>query len=330
MQIALTGDVMLGRRVAQTIEERPPEHVWGSMLPLVRGADLRIINLECVIAHPEAHLPWMPPKTFSFIGGPKATQVLKAASIDVVTLANNHTLDYRESALLDMLELLGGSGIRFAGAGRSAREARSPVFLDTSELTLAVINFTDNEPAWEATDTKPGVFYAPINLRDPRVERLTSLVREARRAADVVLVTAHWGPNMVDRPPGRHPPLARGLIEAGADCFAGHSAHVFQGIEIHQGKPILYDLGDFVDDYAVDPTLRNDRSFLWVLDVDRHGVKHVDLIPVLIDSWKCQVNRAQGREAEATIGKMVHLCAEMGTQVTVADGRVMAHVRAAR
>jgi poly-gamma-glutamate synthesis protein (capsule biosynthesis protein) len=269
----------------------------------------------------------MPPKTFSFIGGPKATQVLKAASIDVVTLANNHILDYRESALLDMLELLEGSGIKPVGAGRNGAEARSPVFFDTPGLTLAIIAFTDNEPAWEATDTKPGVFYVPINLRDPRVERLMDLVREARHAADVVLLTAHWGPNMVDRPLEHHPPFARALIEAGVDCFAGHSAHVFQGIEIHQGKPILYDMGDFVDDYAVHPVLRNDRSFLWLLDVDKRGVKRVDLIPVLIDSGECQVNRAEGREAEAAIGKMVHLCAERGTHVTAADGRVSAHVR---
>ena len=318
---------MLGRRVAQAIEERPPEHVWGSVLPLLLAADLRIINLECVIARGEVHRPWMPPKVFYFIAGPTAVNALRAASIEVVTLANNHTLDYREPALLEMLELLEDGGIKFVGAGRNAAEAQLPVLIKTSELTLAVINFTDNEPAWEATESTAGLSYVPIMLEDRRFARLAHLTRETKQVADVVLVTAHWGPNMVDRPRTHHPPFARALIEAGADCFAGHSAHVFQGIEIYRSKPILYDMGDFVNDYVVDPTLRNDRSFLWVLDVDKAGIKQIELIPVLTDGWECQVNLASGSEAQAMIEKMMRLCAEMGTPVEPEHDRLSVPVR---
>ncbi len=318
---------MLGRRVAHVIEEQRPEHVWGTVLPLLHAADLRIINLECVIAQKLAHRPWMPPKTFYFIAGPKAMRALETASIDVVTLANNHTLDYREPALLEMLALVNDSGIKFVGAGRNATEAQSPVLIETAGLTLAVIDFTDNEPAWEATETKAGLFYVPIDLTDRRFKRLESLTRDAKRRADVVLITAHWGPNMVDRPLQDHRPFARALIEAGADCFAGHSAHVFQGVELHEGRPILYDMGDFVNDYAVDPILRNDRSFLWVLDVDKDGVKQVDLIPVLIDGGECQVNLLTGPEAQATIEKIMRLCTEMGTDIKLEKGRLTVPVR---
>ncbi len=321
------GDVMLGRRVAQVIEEHPPEHVWGNVLPLLHTASLRVLNLECVIAQNLAQRPWMPPKTFYFISGPKAMHVLERGSIEVVTLANNHTLDYREPALLEMLELLRGAGIKCVGAGRNLAEAQSPLFVETSALTVAIINFTDNEPAWEATDTRAGVFYVPIDLTDRRFKRLEQLTREAKQTADVVLITAHWGPNMLDRPLDQHLPFARALLEAGADCVAGHSAHVFQGIEIYRGKPILYDMGDFVNDYAVDPILRNDRSFLWMLDADKDGPEQVDLIPVLIDGRECQVNLATGPGAHATIEKIKRLCAEMGTRVEPMNDRLIVPIQ---
>lgn len=269
----------------------------------------------------------MPPKVFYFIAPPETIRVLQAAQIDVVTLANNHTLDYREPALTEMLELLDDAGIKHAGAGRTAAEALAPLVIQTPELALAIINFTDNEPVWQAAEDKPGTFCVPITLSDPRVELLKQTVQAARNRADVVLATAHWGPNMRDRPLPHHRPFARALLDAGADCFAGHSAHLFQGVELHNGRPILCDLGDFVDDYAVDPFLRNDRSFLWFVEVDKDGVKHFELLPVLIDSWACQVNVASGPDKQETLEKMVVLCEEMNTVARIQRGRLIISVR---
>lgn len=327
MRIALAGDVMLGRKVADAIQQHPAEYVWGNVLPSLRAADLRIINLECVIARPDAHQRWMPPKAFYFIAPPDTIRVLQAARIDVVTLSNNHTLDYRETALVEMLELLDEAGIKHAGAGRTAAEAQTPVFVETPELRIAIISFTDNEPAWEATESRPGTFFVPISVADPRFERLKKAVHDAKQRAEIVLVTTHWGPNMLDRPLPQHPPFARALLDAGADCVAGNSAHVFQGIERCQGKPILYDLGDFADDYAVDPYLRNDRSFLWFVDLDRNGVKQLELLPVLIDGWACQVNLATDLDMQETLDKMAALCAEMDTPARIEHGRLIVSVR---
>lgn len=314
MRIALAGDVMLGRNVARAIEANPPEHVWGNILPLLHEADLRIVNLECAIARPGAHPRWTPPKAFYFLAGPKAVDVLKAARIDLVTLANNHALDHTESALVETLERLDAAGIAHAGAGRTSAEARAPAVLESGGVRLAAVSFTDNEPDWEAGEDRPGVHYAPIDRGDPRFGRLERLLREAGSKADLVLAAAHWGPNMLDRPPPRHPPFARALLDAGAHAFVGHSAHLFQGIELHRGKPILYDLGDFVDDYAVDPELRNDRSFLWILEAQAGGVRRIEMVPVLIDSLACRVDLARGAEAEPILEKMVRLCGEMGTE----------------
>ncbi|MCZ7662402.1 MAG: CapA family protein [Thermoleophilia bacterium] len=128
----------------------------------------------------------------------------------------------------------------------------------------------------------------------------------------MLLVSAHWGPNWGYRPSPRHPPFARALIDAGADIVYGHSCHVFQGIEIYRGKPILYSTGDFVDDYAVDPKEGNDRSFIFVVDVAGHAVRGLRLYPTTIAHM--QARRARGSEAEAIAVTMIELSAELGTK----------------
>jgi poly-gamma-glutamate capsule biosynthesis protein CapA/YwtB (metallophosphatase superfamily) len=110
--------------------------------------------------------------------------------------------------------------------------------------------------------------------------------------------------------------FARAVIDAGADIFWGHSAHLVQGIEVWDGRPILYDAGDFVDDYAVDPELRNDLSALFLVRVRPPFVETVEVIPVVIEGM--QVNLAQGAERDFFLARLVKLGAEMGT--TVAKG----------
>ncbi|MDQ7849610.1 MAG: CapA family protein [Armatimonadota bacterium] len=319
MRLAATGDVMLGRNAGAVLRRRPPEYVWGDTLHLLRQADALIVNLECVIAGEESGSPW-PRKVFHFKAPPQAVAALQAAGVSAVTLANNHTLDFGPAALAEMLDLLAAAGLPAAGAGRTAEEARRVVSLTVRGLRLALVSWTDNEPGWEAGPEKPGVFYAPVDLEDPRATALLQTVRAARAGHDVVVVAAHWGPNMVPEPLPAHPPFARALADAGADLVLGTSAHVVQGIELYRplGRPervavICYDLGDYVDDYAVDPVLRNDLSLLFLFDVNSAGVRRVELHPVLIDGWRCQVNRARGTEAEAVLETMTQRCRKLGT-----------------
>lgn len=109
--LALTGDVMLGRGVNEVLRTLDPEQVWGNVLPLIRSADLRIVNLECALTDYER--PWSrTPKVFHFRADPSAVEVLEAARIDACSLANNHTLDFEERGLLDTLEYLKTAGIQ--------------------------------------------------------------------------------------------------------------------------------------------------------------------------------------------------------------------------
>ncbi|HSE58808.1 MAG TPA: CapA family protein [Nitrospiraceae bacterium] len=322
MTLALTGDVMLGRLVDESIIRNPtlpPETVWGDMRPRLLEADLRLINLECVIS--DRGREWKPDsKAFHFRSDPRAIEVLRAAKIDGVTLANNHALDYGAEALRDCLERLDAAGIQHTGAGATLAQALEPMYLATSSGTVAVIGLTDNEPEWEATDRTAGVHvirYGINGLVEPYRERLSRLIRSARQRAQLVVVGAHVGPNW-GSPSRAMQALARDLIDLGADLYWGHSNHTPQGIELYRGRAILYSTGDFVDDYAVDPAERNDLTFLFVTELEQGRVAQIRLVPVAIDEFR--VRLAKGAERTFLERTMERKCAALGTAVRWRQG----------
>jgi poly-gamma-glutamate capsule biosynthesis protein CapA/YwtB (metallophosphatase superfamily) len=320
--IIVTGDVMLGRGVAQAIQWYGAAYPWGNVLPVLKQADLAIVNLECVIA--AQGQPWSRwPKEFCFRAPPKAIETLKLAGIDYVSLANNHVLDYEEGALVEMLQRLREAPIAFAGAGENLAEAARPAMLSAGELRIGVVAFTDNEPEWAAQPDTPGTNWIPITLQqDESLLPVQRAIEQARtQGAQLVIFSIHWGPNMVERPPELFRDFAREVIRGGADVFWGHSAHIFQGIEICDGRPILYDAGDFVDDYAVDPRLRNDYGLLYRLQVEGSRVRDIELLPTRIEN--CQVNLAREADRAAISARIQRLYAEMGTHLQEKDGTLL-------
>src|SRR5215203_3834332 len=313
--LALTGDVMLGRGVNEALRAARPAEPWGDVLPLLLSADLRIINLECAIT--EHRRPWScTPKVFHFRADPEAIEALKSARVDACSLANNHTLEFEERGLLDTVAYLEAAGIRYAGAGRNLEEAARPVLLDGE---VALVAFTDNEPPFAAGPDKPGTNYLPVSLQPEVLRRVEVAVRAAREAeARTIVFSNHWGPNMVQRPREIFRRFARAVVDRGVDLYYGHSAHIFQGVEIYRGKPILYDTGDFIDDYAVDPKFRNDWSFLFQVSIEEGRFKRLDLTPVKLSY--ARVDLATGGERETILDRMERLSAEMGTVFTRREG----------
>lgn len=322
MKIALVGDVMLGREVGEEIArgDRSPTSFWGDTLEILGEADLVVGNLECAITERRAR--WTrTPKVFHFRAPPAAVDVLAAAGFDAVSLANNHLLDYREEGLLDTLGHLDRAGIARAGAGRDRAEAERPAVVEATGARLGLVALTDNEPGWAATADRPGVWWAPIG-RDPEVlDRVEASVHRAREAgADVVALSLHWGPNMVERPPDRFRAFAREAVARGVDVIHGHSAHVFQGVEVVDGAPVLYDLGDFLDDYAVDPRLRNDRSVVALVGIEAGRVASLELVPVRLRLATVEI--AQGEDRAWIAARLRALSAELGTRVEEAGDRL--------
>ncbi|MEX2492983.1 MAG: CapA family protein [Nitrospirales bacterium] len=321
MKIALTGDVMLGRLVNRHVVSNTSlasETIWGDILPLFIAADCRLINLECVIS--TRGQPWNPMlKPFHFRANPRAIETLQAARVDCATLANNHVLDYGPEALLDCLNLLDQANIQHTGAGAQMDEALAPAFLECSLGRIAVITLTDNEPEWEATPSRPGVNYADYDTRGllpPYRDRIADVIHQARQNASFVIISAHIGPNWGEPSPTMRR-LAHQLLDLGGDLYWGHSNHTPQGIELYQGKAILYSTGNFIDDYAVDPTERNDLSFLFLLDIQDGHLQHLHLHPVRIDN--CRVGIVTDHDASHLERHMQAKCRALGSQLKLQD-----------
>jgi len=315
--LALVGDVMLGRVVNRMIAEHGSAYPWGDVLPTVGGADRFLINLECALTDHTERWSDGGYKPFYFRANPRVVETLQVAGVDFAALANNHAADFGMTGLLDTVRHLDEAGIAHAGAGGDILAAREPTFLTAAESCIGVVAFADHPAAWAAGRSAPGINYTPVSLASDHFGAIAQALTIARQQADLVIFSIHWGPNMRARPTSAFRAFAHRVIEAGADIFWGHSAHVVQGVEVWHGKPILYDTGDFVDDYAVDPELRNDLSGLFLLRARPPAIAGIDVIPVAIS--RCQVNRARGTERDWFVERFTALCAERGTAVLATD-----------
>jgi poly-gamma-glutamate synthesis protein (capsule biosynthesis protein) len=310
MKLGLAGDTMLGRKVGAAIPESGPESlVAEDVVAVAREADLLVLNLECCISERCARWPDSG-KPFFFRAPPAATaatETLRRLGVSCVTLANNHALDFGAEALLDTFEHLRAAGIDWVGAGTDREQARSHVMLESDGLRLAVFGCSDHPAAYAAGADSPGIAYG--------LEWLPQAIERAD--ADVVLVTPHWGPNMAPEPLPSIRRSADILRGAGAALVAGHSAHVFHGVE----EGTLYDLGDFLDDYAVDVQLRNDLGLFYLVDLDQEGRR--DSRRCRSSSSYCHTRLARGNDAALIGRRFREACWAFGTEVGAERDRLV-------
>jgi poly-gamma-glutamate capsule biosynthesis protein CapA/YwtB (metallophosphatase superfamily) len=312
--LALAGDTMLGRGVAEVVASSPTAPVADEVADLTRRADLFVLNLECCIS--ERGHPWpAPSKPFHFRAPPAAVETLAHLGVDCVTLANNHALDFGHDALLDTLALLDEAGIAHVGAGPTLAAARAPQVLRAGDARVTVLAVSDHPRDFAAGPDRPGIAYANL-WNGQRPAWLVDAI-ETHAGAGAVLVSPHWGPNMTPEPVAHVRLAARALVDAGATLVAGHSAHVFHGMA---GR-VLYDLGDFVDDYATDPALRNDLGLLFLVTLDATGPRHLEAFPLKLDY--CRTRLAGGDDAHWIAQRFRGACAAMGTDVREEDGRLL-------
>lgn len=315
--IAFVGDLMLGRKISRALPARGPEWFWGDVLPVLKGADAVIANLESpVMSGRHDRNAW---KTFHFRADPAAVEILKCANVRFVSLANNHALDFGASGLRHSLDVLDGAGIAHAGAGIAREQAQAPVTLRVGPLNIGIIAATDNMRTFAAGETRAGVnFIGTMTGKRRALEWIAASVAALRKSgADLVVLALHWGPNMRTRPPSWFRAFARAAIDRGVDILHGHSAHVVQGIERYRDGLILYDTGNFIDDYWKFPFRKTHWSFVFLLDVGAAKAMRLRLIPVHVHTpdHRSPVQRATGSAAMAICARMRMLCGELGTQV---------------
>ena len=305
MKLALAGDTMLGRRVADQLALEAPEALFSDdVVAVAHEADLFLVNLECAISDRGRRWP-SPAKPFFFRAPPVATDVLRRLGVGCVTLANNHALDYGTDALEDTVKHLHDAGIEHVGAGSDVDEARAPLVIERAGTRVGIIGVTDHPADFAARPDRGGVAFADLRQGVP------DWLRDAVRTldADVVLVTPHWGPNMVVEPVPHVRRAADELREIGATLIAGHSAHVFHGVEDH----VLFDLGDLIDDYARHPVVRNDVGLLWLVTIEDGVPTRLEAVPLGLDY--CRTTLADAEQQQWVVRRFRHACAALGTQV---------------
>jgi len=239
--------------------------------PLFAQADIRIANLECVVATTgqAGH------KNYTFRAHPRVLPVLKR-HLDGVTLANNHSGDYGREAFAQMLGLLRQAGLAQAGGGMNLAEAHTPWIVERHGLRIALLSYNEFMPrSFEANHDAPGIAWSED-------EQVVDDIRKARSVhrADVVIPFMHWGWENEPVANARQRQLARKMIDAGADAVIGGHPHVTQDIEHYQGKPIVYSVGNFV----MKETDNEAQRQAWVLRMvfDRQGAQALETHAVRI------------------------------------------------
>jgi poly-gamma-glutamate capsule biosynthesis protein CapA/YwtB (metallophosphatase superfamily) len=315
VKLALAGDTMLGRLVAEQLAADPAHALLSADLQaLARETDLFVVNLECCISDRGERVR-KPGRGFWFRAPPVAAERLAELGVSCVTLANNHAMDFGPEALEDTVEHLRSAGIVVVGAGSDEAAARAPAVLQGGGLRVRVVAVSDHPPEYAAGPARPGIAFADLHRSG-----LPAWLRERLAPgpdADAVIVAVHWGPNMRAQPVPHVRLAAAELEDAGATLIAGHSAHVPHG----PANRTLFDLGDFVDDYAVDSALRNDLSLLWLITLDASGPLRIEGVPVKLEL--ARTRRASDVEAALLLALLEERCAAVGSSVRRSGGRLV-------
>jgi poly-gamma-glutamate synthesis protein (capsule biosynthesis protein) len=236
MKVNVLGDFYGGGKIGEAIKDTPNQLVDQSLLQAIQSADLSIVNLESPLTdHTKAIA-----KTGPAIKAHKsvASFLNNTVGVDLVTLANNHILDYGDQGLEDTLDTLDAEGVYHCGAGLNQNEAAQPYIIEQNGEKLAILNFCENE--WSTTTTdRPGA--NPVD----EIQNYRQIVA-AKQVADYVLVIAHAGHEHYALPSPRVKKLYRFYAEAGASAVVGHHPHCVSGYENYKDAPIFYSLGNFL------------------------------------------------------------------------------------
>jgi poly-gamma-glutamate synthesis protein (capsule biosynthesis protein) len=275
VELVFVGDVMLARNLPPYAPYNPKpldyRFLFERVAPYVQHADIAFCNLESPISGRGQRLG----KKYAFNAPPEAARGLAEAGFDVVSLANNHCLDFGAEALSDTLENLDKHKVKCAGLS-TGRAPQEPVLLEVKGVRIAYLAYQDPNicpPEFGTFPTRPA---------SAKKETILSDIARVRSQADLLVVSLHWGIEDQPKPNAAHKQLAHAVIDAGAHIVAGHHPHVQQEPEIYNGRLIIYSMGNFVFALYSEPPARKTR--LYRVCANKQGVIHAEYLPLEIDN----------------------------------------------
>lgn len=321
LRLMAVGDIMMGRTIGKNANGSY-NTLFSEVKPILNDADILFGNLESPLSDRGSKISG---KGITFTAKPKSAGALSYAGFDVVSIANNHILDYNYPSLSQTIEVLDNKKILHCGAGQNLTQARQPAIIDHFGLKVAFLAYTDmyniryskNGITFEAGENKAGA--APRKL-----DYILEDINNARSKADMVIVSLHWGVEETFTVTDEMREFAHTLIDSGADAILGHHPHQIQGIEIYNGKPIAYSLGNFIFDQNDD---ENKESIILDLSFDKDKkLVEARAIPLRIYE-KLKVIPAPPDKIGIIQNRLIQLSSKLNTNAHIdSDGKAVEYI----
>ncbi|HVN70799.1 MAG TPA: CapA family protein [Desulfomonilia bacterium] len=307
------GDIMLSGSSKPYLKAKGYDFTFQdtTLAKVISGSGAAFCNLEYPITDQGDRYE---DKTYTFRGEPDSLKAIKKAGFNLISLANNHTMDYGEKGLIDTLRQCRKNRIVYAGAGTDLTSACRLGILRKSGVRYGILaySFTFPEEFW-ATPEKAGTAH-------PDWGQVGRDIRDARLRVDILIVSCHWGEELKENPKKYQIDFAHHAINAGADIVAGHHPHIPQPIEIYKGKPIFYSLGNYAFGAVSDKVT---FSFAALTRFRNRVPVWVDLYPVNVHNREVcfQPVLAKGSSAKNIISYLRDISKPFGTHIRFEQGR---------
>lgn len=294
IKISLAGDVLLDGHIRNYIHKDGYDYPWHYVKKYFQNDDITIVNLETSITR--GGDKWAD-KQFNFRSDPQNVDAMKRNGIDVVSLANNHSLDYGYKGLKDTLKYLKEGDINSVGAGVDRQEAMKSVIIQIGNTKVGILGFSRVVPdvGWWATNNRAGL----VGAYDGQLKNALKTIEELKKEVDIVVVSVHWGKELQEKPREQEITAAKKMIDSGADIIAGHHPHILQGIDIYNGRPIFYSLGNFV--FGTKSELTANTMIAQLIYKDKI-LENIQIIPLNIVK-----NRPEGVDEQQSREKLNYL-----------------------
>ena len=283
--IIFAGDVLIADAMERYYDtDGVTRLVSEELLTEMVSADICMVNNEFQFSNRGTP---MEDKQFTFQTDPRYVQILQDMGVDIVSLANNHSLDFGTEALQDTFAALDGAGILYAGAGDTKERAEELQLIEVKGQKFGFLAATRVIPVsqWNVEFRQPGLFTTYDDTR------LVECIEAAKEVCDFLTVYVHWGIEREEYPQDYQTTIAKNCLEAGADLVIGAHPHVLQGIEFMEGKPVFYSLGNYIFAQTIV------RTALVKVEVKANGEVLYSLIPAYAKDGQTKV--FEGTEAEA-------------------------------
>ncbi len=298
------GDVMLDRNVGRAIALNGAKSILKDVAAMTTDADISFANLECPLSFVGPHRP----KDCIFRASPEAVQVLRHGGFDIVSLANNHTLDAGKAGLLQTLNILEKHSISYCGAYREGRG---------DELTILEVGEGPVRVGFLAA-TDLSFAHGSYNKVNANRSNLRAQIQAARSQCDILCVSLHWGDEYQSLPSPRQRNTAYAAIRAGADVILGHHPHVLQGVEIYQGRPIFYSLGNFVFDQQEGERM---ESAIFRLEYSEGWGWQIMAKPIWIAPKRWGPVYPEAARRDKILARLQRISAPLGTRWQIKNGK---------